>query len=170
MLLTERQALRESGPKLLNKPSLLLTGGTFFKGAFSLVRRAFFHTVSLYKMNPVRFNSGAIAAASALILFMIPVITLPDSLYNRPFSSVLYSADGYLLGAKTASDSQWRFPYAGKIPGKYKTALLAFEDKRFYYHPGVDPVSVVRAAAQNVRRGRIVSGASTISMQLIRIT
>src|SRR5206468_2134218 len=48
-------------------------------------------------------------------------------------------------------------------------AVLAAEDRRFYLHPGVDPAAIVRASVQNLRARRIVSGGSTISMQLARL-
>jgi len=51
----------------------------------------------------------------------------------------------------------------------YVTALLRLEDKRFYYHPGVDPIALVRAVGKNLRSGRVVSGGSTITMQLVRV-
>ena len=48
-------------------------------------------------------------------------------------------------------------------------ALLRFEDKRFYHHLGVDPIAIVRAFLSNLRAGRVVSGGSTITMQLVRM-
>ena len=74
-----------------------------------------------------------------------------------------------LLAAHIAKDDQWRFPNIQSIPEKYKQAILHFEDKRFYYHPGVDPMAMVRALYSNVSQGRTVSGASTITMQVIRM-
>ena len=50
-----------------------------------------------------------------------------------------------------------------------KDALLALEDQRFYSHPGVDPIAIGRATISNVKHGRVVSGASTITMQLVRV-
>jgi penicillin-binding protein 1C len=95
--------------------------------------------------------------------------SLPDPLFNTPYSTVLESANGELLGAKVADDSQWRFPISHSIPDKFKTAIIEFEDRRFYDHPGVDARAIIRAAKQNYESGRIVSGASTLTMQVIRL-
>lgn len=96
--------------------------------------------------------------------------SLPSKLFNDPNSTILHSREGKLLGARIAKDGQWRFPESTHVPEKFEKALLTFEDKYFYYHPGVNPVSMGRALIQNVKAKRIVSGGSTISMQLIRIS
>lgn len=82
---------------------------------------------------------------------------------------VLESRQGALLGARIAADGQWRFPQIDSLPSKFEAALLEFEDRRFYRHPGVDPVGLGRALVQNIRSGEIVSGGSTITMQVIRM-
>jgi len=109
-----------------------------------------------------------IIAPCAGILIVLTLL-LPRPLFDVPYSKVLYSGGGELLGARIAADQQWRFPGSGKLPDKYRCALLQYEDKRFYCHFGIDPVALVRAIADNVRGKRIVSGASTISMQVIRL-
>ena len=95
---------------------------------------------------------------------------LPDKLFDDPYSLVVYDAEDQLLGARIAEDGQWRFPEPDSIPLKFEQAILHFEDKRFYMHPGVDPVSIMRAIKQNTSNGRVVSGASTITMQLMRMS
>lgn len=64
----------------------------------------------------------------------------------------------------------WRMP-AGveRVPPQYLNLLLAYEDRRFRDHPGVDPLAILRASAQNLGRGRVVSGASTLTMQAARL-
>ena len=94
---------------------------------------------------------------------------LPAPLFDAPLSSVLEARDGSLLGARIAADGQWRFPGRDTVPEKYAAALIAFEDKRFRRHPGVDPVALARAAWTNLRAGEVVSGGSTITMQVIRM-
>ncbi|MEK7256468.1 MAG: penicillin-binding protein 1C, partial [Bacteroidota bacterium] len=94
---------------------------------------------------------------------------LPDPLFKDPTCMVLEARDGSLLGAKIAADGQWRFPQVEAVPEKFAKALLVFEDKRFYRHPGVDLLALARATSQNIRQGRVVSGGSTISMQVIRM-
>lgn len=87
-----------------------------------------------------------------------------------PLSTVVEAKDGTLLGARIAADGQWRFPGTDKVPEKFEKSILTFEDRWFYYHPGINPVAIVRAAIYNIKAGRIVSGGSTISMQVARIS
>ncbi|MCL1973802.1 MAG: penicillin-binding protein 1C, partial [Bacteroidetes bacterium] len=77
--------------------------------------------------------------------------------------------NGELLGARIADDGQWRFPASSTVPEKFRICLLQFEDRYFYLHFGVNPVSMVRALIQNIRHKRIVSGGSTLTMQTIRL-
>jgi penicillin-binding protein 1C len=95
---------------------------------------------------------------------------LPRPLFSDPVSTVLLDRDGQLLAARIAADQQWRFPKISQVPDKYGVAVLAFEDKRFRMHPGVDPLSLARAAWLNLKHRRTVSGGSTISMQVIRLS
>ncbi|MEL6922414.1 MAG: penicillin-binding protein 1C [Bacteroidota bacterium] len=95
---------------------------------------------------------------------------LPNPLFDDPTCMVLEDREGQLLGARIAADGQWRFPYSEAVPEKFATALIEFEDKRFYQHWGVDPISIARAFRQNLKAGEIVSGGSTLSMQLMRIS
>lgn len=96
--------------------------------------------------------------------------SLPNKLFDTPWATVLESADGQLLGAKIARDEQWRFPAGDKVPSKFQQSLLQFEDSRFFSHFGVDPLAIARAFYLNLRSGRVVSGGSTISMQVIRLS
>ena len=73
------------------------------------------------------------------------------------------------MGAKISADQQWRFPESDTVPGKFKIAITQYEDRYFRYHPGFNPAAIVRAAWLNIRNRRIVSGGSTISMQVIRL-
>ena len=98
-------------------------------------------------------------------LFLFPLKIVPK---NVPYSYALYDKTGVLLGASVASDGQWRFS-PGEVPDKFAQAVIVFEDKRFYYHLGVDPIAVLRAVVSNIRAGRIVSGASTLTMQTMRL-
>ncbi len=75
-----------------------------------------------------------------------------------------------ILSVKIASDEQWRFPLSDSLPHKYKTCLIQFEDEYFEYHWGVNPISILRAAKQNIFHGKIKSGGSTITMQVIRMS
>lgn len=104
--------------------------------------------------------------ATAGLIFLL---ALPSPLFDAPYSPVLYDRGGALLGAAVAEDGQWRFPSRGPVNPKFAEALIAYEDRRFRFHPGVDPFAIARAAAQNLRSGKTVSGGSTITMQTIRL-
>jgi penicillin-binding protein 1C len=78
--------------------------------------------------------------------------------------------DGDLLRAYTVADGRWRLALPpDKVDPLYLKMLLAYEDKRFYRHSGVDPRSVVRAVVQALWNGRVVSGGSTLTMQVARL-
>lgn len=111
-----------------------------------------------------------IGLSGLMILLIAFGFCLPKPLFNNPVSTVLLDLNGELLGAKIAGDGQWRFPLVNALPEKYITAVVAFEDKRFFYHPGVDPIGMFRALKQNLKAGRYVSGGSTLTMQTIRLS
>ncbi|OEK01808.1 penicillin-binding protein 1C [Roseivirga sp. 4D4] len=100
---------------------------------------------------------------------LIYYYALPKVLFDDPYATVVNDFRGELMSARIASDGQWRFPEIEEIPEKYEKALLLFEDQHFYKHPGVNPVALGRALWQNVSEGKVVSGGSTITMQVIRL-
>jgi penicillin-binding protein 1C len=110
---------------------------------------------------------------SAGLIFIVFLIwyafSLPEKLFKDPYSTTLEDRDGNLLSAAVASDGQWRFPAQTKVPEKFKVALIQFEDKRFDNHIGVDVMAMGRAIKQNLNAGKIVSGGSTITMQVMRL-
>jgi len=110
--------------------------------------------------------ASVLVVAASLAYFL----SLPDPLFYESYSTVLKASRGELLSASIAKDGQWRFPEADSIPLKFAEALITYEDKRFYDHPGVDILSLGRAIRQNVVEGRVVSGGSTITMQVIRLS
>ena len=95
---------------------------------------------------------------------------LPKQLFNAPTSYVIEDADGNLLNATIAADGQWRFPYNKNVPQKFIDCITTFEDKRFFKHPGVDPVSIGRAVIKNIKNKGVVQGGSTLTMQVIRLS
>lgn len=95
---------------------------------------------------------------------------LPKPLFNDPYCTVLNAADEQLLAAKIASDGQWRFPECDSVPERFEKAIIYFEDEYFYRHPGINPVSVLKAIGQNIKAGKIVRGASTLSLQVVRMS
>lgn len=109
------------------------------------------------------------ALSGGLFFLFIALFFIPSFKISRPTGTLVYSKDGELLGARIADDGQWRFRINGNINSKYQICLITFEDQWFKWHPGVNPVAIIRAARQNFRAGRIVSGGSTLSMQTIRL-
>jgi len=108
-------------------------------------------------------------AGGALLLMALLWLAIPVVRFKDPVSPVLFSAEGQLLGARTAADGQWRFPPGARVPARFTGVLVRFEDKRFFIHPGIDPLAVARALRQNLRTGKVRSGASTITMQVVRL-
>ena len=120
-----------------------------------------------YKTAKLKYR---IAIPVILILLVWYIFCLPSPLFDVPYSTVVSDRNGELLGARIADDQQWRFPTVDSVPDKYKTCLVEFEDQYFGYHWGINPVSIFRAVKQNLSQKRIVSGASTITMQTIRLS
>ena len=109
---------------------------------------------------------GILAVLLSGYLFCLPRDLFKDTSY----STVVTDYRGELLGARTASDGQWRFPPVDSVPSKYAEAVIRFEDRHFRHHPGVNPVSILRALRDNIRAGHISSGGSTLTMQVIRLS
>ncbi len=122
------------------------------------------------KKSPLQRGFRGVLFSLVMILLLAYYYSLPSPLFNASYSTVLESKNGNLLGAKIADDGQWRFPVSKEVPEKFKTSIIEFEDNNFYRHPGVDPIAVGRAVIQNYEAGEIVSGASTLSMQVIRLS
>lgn len=114
--------------------------------------------------------TAAVAVFASLLLIAGYMLCLPRHLFETPVSAVLESNDGRLMGARIAADGQWRFPKIDSVPNKFAKCITTYEDKRFYIHPGVDPLAVGRALLLNFKAEEIRSGASTISMQVIRLS
>ena len=121
-------------------------------------------------------KAAAISAAAGLIAvaaFVTWVVSLGPLPLEQPrkVSTSIVDRNGKLLRAYAMADGRWRLPVDTKAavdPG-YLKLLLAYEDRRFYEHGGIDPLALGRAALQLVTSGHIVSGGSTITMQLARL-
>lgn len=105
------------------------------------------------------------------LLFLFLLYPLKKPLVRDDYSRVILDKNGEILRVFLTEDEQYCLPptFNKKVPEKLKKAVVQFEDKYFYYHPGVNPASVLRAIVQNIKKQRVVSGASTINMQLARI-
>ncbi len=111
-----------------------------------------------------------IILAFLAVSFLLFWFSLPKVLFNSPTSYVIDDDKGQLLGASIAADGQWHFPYDANVPEKFKQCIIAFEDKRFEHHPGFDILALGRAIKQNIGGKHVVSGGSTITMQVIRLS
>jgi penicillin-binding protein 1C len=107
-------------------------------------------------------------------LFLFLWFTTPsplEAIRSRPASLALYDREGRLFHVRLSSESEWSLPVPLSEMGKWlPRAAVAVEDKRFYSHAGVDPAALLRAVGQNAVSLRVVSGASTITSQLIRLS
>jgi len=112
----------------------------------------------------------AALAAIALLAALLAWWAAPRPLFHDPLSPVVFAADGRLLGARLAADGQWRFPGTEVLPERFVQALVHYEDRRFLRHRGVDLRAAVRALLTNLRRRAVVSGGSTLTMQVVRIS
>jgi len=111
---------------------------------------------------------------TSLLLLCLTVLCawlwpLPQRMLGQD-SAVLLYRDGTAAHVFLSGDQKWRIPATrSDVDPDYLRALLALEDERFRWHMGVDPIAVGRAVTSNIARGRVVSGASTLTMQLARM-
>lgn len=110
-----------------------------------------------------------------LLALALPALAIlqppPRPLFPPDYSAVVLDEHGEVLRLFLNQREHWCLPPQDSLalPPKLKAAVLLFEDRYFYRHPGVNPAALLRAAIQNVRQGRIASGASTITMQVVRL-
>lgn len=110
-----------------------------------------------------------LAVFGAVRLTMIMLGPPPLAAAER-VSATVVDRDGNLLRAFTTPEGRWRLPVkVEEVDPRYISMLLAYEDRRFWDHWGIDPLAVARAVYQFVRNGHIVSGASTLTMQVARL-
>lgn len=132
-----------------------------------MVKKALDHILSFIRTRPAISS----LIAGFVVLCIVYLCCLPRDLFEgTTYSKVLTDRNGELLNAKIAEDGQWRFPPSDSVPEKFCTAITTFEDRWFRWHPGVNPVSLAKAVYQNLSSGRVVSGGSTITMQVIRLS
>ncbi len=115
-------------------------------------------------------KTNKIKSAIVFLLLIAYYFCLPNKLFTDPTATVITSKTNQLLGAKIASDGQWRFPQNDSIPEKFKTCIIAFEDAYFYKHPGFNPISIFKAFKENLKSDGIKRGGSTLTQQVIRLS
>ena len=104
-----------------------------------------------------------------LSFVFISRVFVPNCKFRTPTATVAFDTNGYLLGAKIASDGQWRFPKVDSVPKKFETCIKLYEDQYFDFHPGINPISILRALRINIKSGKTVQGGSTLTMQVARL-
>jgi penicillin-binding protein 1C len=109
------------------------------------------------------------------LIFIIPltiyIFIPPKNPFPANYSRLLYDSKGELLQATLAKDQQLRFPLSSdSLPEKYIRAVLTWEDRRFFSHPGVDILSIAKSFILNIQKNDRVRGASTITMQTVRLS
>ncbi|AZE52801.1 Penicillin-insensitive transglycosylase & transpeptidase PBP-1C [Pseudomonas synxantha] len=111
----------------------------------------------------------------ASLLLVIALLWLADRLWPLPLpqddlARVVLAEDGTPLWRFADANGVWRYPvHTSEVSPYYLDALLTYEDRWFYQHPGVNPLALVRATWQNLTGARVVSGGSTLSMQVARL-
>ena len=114
--------------------------------------------------------STAVVVAVGWLAFDHWVATAPLPSLNPEVSATVLDREGRLLRAYQVADGRWRLPVElADVDPDYLNQLLAYEDRRFYSHSGVDVRALLRAAGQAIWHGRPVSGASTLTMQVARL-
>ncbi|MQU39209.1 transglycosylase domain-containing protein, partial [Pseudomonas sp. FSL R10-2172] len=109
------------------------------------------------------------------LLLAVAVLWLADRLWPLPLpkddlARVVLAEDGTPLWRFADANGVWRYPVqTDEVSPYYLEALLTYEDRWFYQHPGVNPLALGRAAWQNLSGGRVLSGGSTLSMQVARL-
>ncbi|QOY72240.1 peptidoglycan glycosyltransferase PbpC [Pseudomonas sp. OST1909] len=111
----------------------------------------------------------------ASLLLVIALLWLADRIWPLPLpqddlARVVLAEDGTPLWRFADANGVWRYPvHTSEVSPYYLDALLTYEDRWFYQHPGVNPLALVRATWQNLTGARVVSGGSTLSMQVARL-
>ncbi len=89
--------------------------------------------------------------------------------YEFSYSPIVKDKNLNVLSVRVAQDEQWRFKLQNDLPDRYIKALCTYEDRNYYRHIGIDPVGLIRAVYLNLKNHKVVSGGSTLTMQLARL-
>lgn len=124
---------------------------------------------TFFSAKKIKISSPSFFIAVGWTFLLFAYFSLPDPLFNVPYAAVLTDKNGQLLSARIASDGQWRFSTSENVDKKYLVALIEFEDKRFYFHRGIDLIALLSALKYNLSHPNNKRGGSTLSMQVIRM-
>jgi penicillin-binding protein 1C len=117
-------------------------------------------------------HAWAVAAGLGCVAVILSYLLPPPPSLDRSerLSTLVLARDGTILRGFLSADGKWRLPtMPGDVDPLYRRMLIAMEDRRFESHIGVDPLAVLRAAGQWIAHGHVVSGASTLTMQAVRL-
>jgi penicillin-binding protein 1C len=142
-----------------------MTAGQTIASAPPIARRRQRARIALILLETLSVLAAAVVSS---VIALMPPLPLDQA---RQSSTLILDRNNKLLRAFSMADGRWRLPVEAKsnVDPAYVDLLLAYEDRRFRSHLGVDPLALMRAAFQLVSRGHIVSGGSTITMQLARL-
>lgn len=134
----------------------------------------FFNSLKIKLLSSKPFNNSFFKKATLLLgCFMIPFFLLDLLFPFKPkvqYATQITAQDGTLLHAFLSKDDKWRlYTTISEITPLLQKTLIHKEDQYFYYHPGINPFAMLRAAGRNIFTGRRTSGASTITMQVVRL-
>lgn len=137
--------------------------------SWPIVQKYFELIANKYIQLPLLIKRFIKTLLSVFLLFILLNIIFPLKI-NTDYSTIVLSNDSTLLHAFLTRDEQWRmYTEIDEITPELRKAIIYKEDRFFYWHPGINPVSVVRAFVNNIRYGKRTSGASTITMQVSRM-
>ncbi len=103
------------------------------------------------------------------LVFFILLFCIPLPNIKPTYSKTIIDKEGNVVSSNVSSEQQWHLPLDVKIPEQLKMAIILYEDEYFYWHLGINPMSVVKSLAVNVKSRKIKRGASTITMQVMRM-
>lgn len=116
-----------------------------------------------------KYRIAAIVILSLLLFYLAIPLNLDRF---RDHSTMVLDNDDQILRVFLNEQEQWCLPPIKDdvIPSKLETAVLTYEDRSFFYHPGINPWAILRAFYLNVKHGKVISGGSTITMQVVRMS
>ncbi len=148
-----------------NKVSIIFTA--FYRKAVRFFSFPLKTKKEIFLQRTIYFSLMMLIFLLALFFILTLIFPLPAL---KPYSKVVYDRNGEFLQAFLTDDGLWRLRTSpDEIPDKLKNIILFKEDKYFYYHPGINTFSILRAFAGNIFTGKRISGASTITMQVARM-
>lgn len=113
------------------------------------------------------WSAGVLGSLFLFFVLLDWIFPLPLQRFTDHTSTLVVAEDGTPLRAFAGPNGVWRYPITlNRVSPYYLQALLHYEDRWFYQHPGVNPLAMIRASWQGLRAGRIISGGSTLTMQV----